>query len=181
MKRMKSMKRLAAVIAAVSIIGVAGAAMAASPAEIAAELTGRSAEQVAQERAAGKTYGAIAREAGKAEEFKAAMLENRKEVLEEKVSEGVITREQADTVYAKMQENIADCDGTRAAAGREDGEEGCLAGISGAAMRFGGGSGSATGQGTKAGTGGGLGNRGGGAGGKALMRGSGTCLQPAAQ
>lgn len=174
MKGIKSIKRFAAIIIAAGILGTAGAALAASPSEIVAGLTGKSAEQLTQERAAGKTYGTIAKDAGKLAEFKAAMLENRKSVLDAKVAEGAITREKADEIYNTMKERIADCDGTGEGQVRAGSGEGCLAGEGGAAMRFGSGSGTAQrqGAGNGTGTGGGAMRRGAGGG---MARGSGTC------
>lgn len=112
---MKSLKRLAVVVAVVGILGAAGAVYAAAaqtPAEIAAGLTGKTVEDVGKERAAGKTYGAIAKEAGKFEEFKAQMLESKKAILDQRVSDGRLTQEQADKIYDSIKNNQAACDGT---------------------------------------------------------------------
>lgn len=42
----------------------------------------------------------------------ALCLETRKAVLDEQVAEGTLTREEADALYARVQERIAACDGT---------------------------------------------------------------------
>jgi len=115
---MKNIKKLFAIITAVGVIGTAGAAFAASvktPADIAAELTGRTVEQVYEEKADGKTFGAIASDAGKLEEFKQQMLENKKSILDQRVEEGLLTQEEADEIYNNLKENIAACDGSGAA------------------------------------------------------------------
>lgn len=112
---MKNMKKLIAVVAAVGILGIAGAAYAAAvktPAEVAAALAGKTVEAVKEERAAGKTYGAIAGDAGKLNEFKAQMLEQKKAILDQKVKDGVLTQEQADEIYNQMKSMQATCDGT---------------------------------------------------------------------
>lgn len=112
---MRNMKKLIAVIAVVGVLGTAGAAFAATaktPAEIAAGLTGKTVEELYKERAAGKTYGTIANDAGKLDEFKAQMLEQKKAVLDQRVKEGTLTQQQADEIYNAMKNNQATCNGT---------------------------------------------------------------------
>ncbi|MBF7096193.1 DUF2680 domain-containing protein [Alkalibacter mobilis] len=92
--------------------GAAFAASAQTPAEILADLTGKTVEAVYQEREEGETFGAMAAETENFEAFKTSMLENRKTVLQERVEEGRITQEEADEIYANMVENSEDCDGT---------------------------------------------------------------------
>ena len=102
-------------MAAVGILGTAGVAYAAAaktPAEIAAGLTGKTVEEVAQERAAGKTYGTISNDAGKLEEFKAQMLEQKKAVLDQRVKDGTLTQQQADDIYNAIKNNQANCTGS---------------------------------------------------------------------
>lgn len=111
---LKDLKKLLVVAIVVGLIGAAGAAYAAvvkTPAEITAELTGKTVSELYQERSQGKTYGAIANEAGKLEEFKAQMLEQKRIVLEERVNEGTLTREQADNIYNTIQNRQANCAG----------------------------------------------------------------------
>lgn len=112
---MKNVKKLAAVLVAVGVLGSAGAAYAATvrtPAEIVSELTGKTVEQINNERAAGETYGAIAEDEGKLEEFKAQMLEQKKAILDQRVKDGSLTQQQADEIYNTMKNNMANCDGT---------------------------------------------------------------------
>jgi Protein of unknown function (DUF2680). len=113
------MKRFKTYIAAVTVaglLGVTGTAFAAvtgqTPAEITAKLTGKTIEQVTAERATGKTYGTIAKEVGKLDEFKAATLEQKKLILDQRVAEGKLNQEQADAIYNRLAANQAACDGT---------------------------------------------------------------------
>ena len=112
---MRNIKKIAAVVVSVCIIGVAGMAYAVeikTPADIAAALTGKSVTDVNKERATGKTYGTIAKDAGKLEEFQTQMLEQRKAVLDQRVKDGEITQQQADDIYDAIKNNQATCDGT---------------------------------------------------------------------
>lgn len=157
---MKKMVKIAAVITVAGMLGAAGAAYAAAaktPAEIASAVTGKTVDELNQERAAGKTYGTIADEAGKLEEFKAQMLEQRKEILDLRVQEGKLTQEQADEMYNAMKDNQISCDSTGNAA---------MKGMYGAG--FGQGSGMGDGQG--AGRGKGMRNGGGMGAGRGMNR-----------
>ena len=116
---MKNFKKLIAVATIIGVLGMTGSVYAAvgttTPAGIVAGLTGKSVEQVTAERAAGKTYGTIASEAGKLDEFKAETLELRKAILDQRVKDGNLTQAQADAVYNTMKANQAICDGTGSA------------------------------------------------------------------
>lgn len=90
---------------------VYAAASVLTPGDIAAGLTGKSQAELYEERSAGKTYGAIASEAGKLEEFKSQMLEQKKALLNQKVLEGKITQDQAEQVLEAIENNQAACDG----------------------------------------------------------------------
>ena len=112
---MKHFKKIIAVTAIVGILGAAAITYAAdfkSPADIAAAVTGKSVADVNAERATGKTYGTIAKDAGKLDEFKAGMLEQKKAILDQRVKDGQLTQEQADTIYNNIKNNQAVCDGT---------------------------------------------------------------------
>lgn len=128
---MKNLKKLVAVVVAVGVLGTAVAAFAATaktPADIVAGLTGKTVEDVTKDRAGGKTYGTIAKDAGKLDEFKAQMLEQRKALLDQRVKDGIITQERADAIYNAMKSNQAICDGTgNAGLGMKNGA-GCAAG-----------------------------------------------------
>jgi len=115
---MKNFKKLIAAATIAGVLGVTGAAYAAgatTPAGIVSTLTGKSIEQVTAERVAGKTYGTIASEAGKLDEFKAQTLELRKANLDQSVKDGNLTQAQADAAYNAMKANQAICDGTGSA------------------------------------------------------------------
>lgn len=101
-------------LAATSI--TAFAAAYDSPANVVSNLTGKTVESViAEKRDTGKTYGAIAKEAGKLEEFKDEILEAKKAFLAEKVAAGTMTQEEADKIIAALEQNQATCDGTGSA------------------------------------------------------------------
>ncbi|HEX3028708.1 MAG TPA: DUF2680 domain-containing protein [Clostridia bacterium] len=126
MKRTKKLAALLVAIGMIGILGTAGAVYAATtaktPAEIVSGLTGKSVEDLNKERASGKKYGTIAKEAGKLDEFKAQMLEQKKAVLDQRVKNGTLTQQQADQIYNNIKNNQATCDGTgNAAIGRNNG------------------------------------------------------------
>ncbi|WP_411675918.1 DUF2680 domain-containing protein [Caproicibacter sp.] len=84
-----------------------------SPAETVAALTGRTSGSVTEERLnTGKTYGAIASEAGVLDEFKDDRLHNRKDILDQQVENGTITQERADEILNEMEERQESCGGT---------------------------------------------------------------------
>ena len=112
---MKNLKRFAAVAVVVTVLTTAGVALAAefkTPAEIVSGLTGKSVESLNTERAEGKTYGTIAKESDKLDEFKAQMLEQKKAILDQNVEDGKLTQEEADEIYNSIKENAASCDGS---------------------------------------------------------------------
>ena len=112
---MRNLKKVMALVAVVGVVGVAGMAYAVStntPADIISGLTGKTVEDVNKERVAGKTYGAIAKEDGKLDEFKGESLKIKKVVLDQKVKYGSITQEKADALYNNIKNNQAVCDGT---------------------------------------------------------------------
>ncbi|MBK5241236.1 hypothetical protein [Clostridium sp.] len=115
---MKNIKKMVLSLAVVTVLstGVVFAAVAAkTPAEVAAGLTGKTVEEVTTERTAGKTYGTIASEAGKLEEFKAESLLQKKQVLDQRVKDGNLTQEAADEIYNSIVTNQETCDGTGSA------------------------------------------------------------------
>ncbi|TEB04412.1 hypothetical protein Psch_04139 [Pelotomaculum schinkii] len=111
---MINFRKLLVVATVAGVLGAAGAAYAATaktPAEITAELTGKTVSELYNERAAGKTYGTIANEAGKLDEFKTQMLEQKKIMLDQRVEDGRLTQEQADNIYNNLQNRQAACNG----------------------------------------------------------------------
>jgi len=158
---MKGFKKWTAALTVAAVLGAGGAAYAATsltPAEIAANLTGKSVAEMQQQRQGGQTYGAIANEAGKLAEFKAQMLEQKKIILDERVAAGKLTQEQANTIYQNMQEHQADCDGTCDGSARM-GQNGGAGFGQGAGQGLGNGKGHGQGLGNGMGNGQGLGNR----------------------
>lgn len=112
---MKKFKKLFVIVLVVGILGATGVAYAATsqtPAEIVSGLTGKTVEEVYQERTDGKTFGAIADEADKLDEFQTLVLEQKKAVLDERVAAGTLTQEEADEIYNTIVNNQLICDGT---------------------------------------------------------------------
>lgn len=155
---MKHLKGKAALITAISVISIGSAVTASAaehrtPADIVASLTGKAVANVIQERSeTGKTFGMLAAEAGKLEEFKSEMLAAKEEVLNENVENGVISPDQADEILNTIEANQAVCDGTGNGAGL-----GCVYG-SGAGNGPGCGYGNGAGNGNGCGYGNGAGN-----------------------
>ncbi|MDR3583902.1 MAG: DUF2680 domain-containing protein [Desulfosporosinus sp.] len=114
MKNIKKMIVSATIIGTLGIVGTAYAAVT-TPADIAASVTGKTIAAVNQERAAGKTYGAIAQEAGKLTEFQTQMLEQQKAILSQRVANGQLTQTQADGIYKSIESNQITCAGTGSA------------------------------------------------------------------
>lgn len=120
---MKHLKGKAALITAISVISIGSAVTASAaehrtPADIVASLTGKAVANVIQERSeTGKTFGMLAAEAGKLDEFKSEMLAAKEEVLNENVENGVISQDQAEEILNTIEANQAVCDGTGNGAG----------------------------------------------------------------
>ena len=99
------------------IIAFAATAYAATGArtmaDVAATVTGRSVASVTEERTdTGKTYGTIAKDAGKLDDFKSEALKVRKEQLDAQVAAGTLTQEKAEEIYQAIEKNQATCTGT---------------------------------------------------------------------
>lgn len=118
---MTKLKKIAAIGAMVLVVSATSltafaASKYSSPAEAVAGLTGQTVESVITERAdTGKTYGTIAKDAGKLEEFKAENLQIKKDALAEKVKAGTMTQARADEIIAAIEKNQVNCDGTGSA------------------------------------------------------------------
>ncbi|NLJ55546.1 MAG: hypothetical protein GX334_00695 [Firmicutes bacterium] len=132
---MKTIKKfvIAGIMVLTLLAGTAAAFAAAqysTPAEAVAGLTGRDVQSVSDERAqTGKTYGAIAHEAGVMAAFKAEMLEMKKDILAARVAAGQMTREEADAVRKKIVSHQATCDGSGAGCELHGAGTGCGAGF----------------------------------------------------
>jgi hypothetical protein len=111
---MKGIKKLVVMATVIGVMGITGAAYAATdlnPAQIVSGLTGKTVDQIYEERASGKTLATIAKDEGKLEEFKTSILEQKKKVLDQRVAEGKVTQEQADKVYSSIKSNQVTCNG----------------------------------------------------------------------
>lgn len=79
-------------------------------AEILSELTGKSANEIIEERVSeNKTYGTIALENSVLEEFKNKNLEQIKTNLNKKVEAGKISKEEADTIISNKENKMQNC------------------------------------------------------------------------
>lgn len=124
MKNLKNMITASLVVAAISVTSVTvfAASTYGSPAEAAAALTGKSVEEVLQIRQEEKkTLGIQVDEVGKLDEFQKELLEQKKEVLKERVADGRLSQEQADAILANIETNQATCDGTGTGIGMMNG------------------------------------------------------------
>lgn len=111
-KKVITIGALVLLISSTSLIAYA-ASEYSSPAEIVADLTGKTQEEIIAERTnTNKTYGTIANEAGKLNEFKSEILKIKKDVLAEQVAAGIITEEKANEIIAALEENQLNCDGS---------------------------------------------------------------------
>ena len=139
----KMKKILAAGVAVLALSALSVTAFAASayknPAEAVAGLTGKTVESVTEQRQeTGDSYCAIAEEAGVLDQYKAAVLEMKKDALNERVADGKLTQEKADEIIAAIETKMAECDGTC------DGNGGTMRGQG---FGFGGGNGNCAGAG----------------------------------
>ena len=115
MTRLKKYAVIGSIILAMGATTAFAASSYTTPAEAAADLTGKSIEDViAEKNETGKSFGAIANDAGKLEEFKKEILSIKKQLLDKKVASGTMTQERANEIYAALEENINNCDGTGA-------------------------------------------------------------------
>jgi len=115
MKKFKPVITLIAVVVAVGALSITAFAstLNRSPAKVVADITGRTVENVVAEKIEkGTTYGTIAKDAGKLEEFKEKVLEAKKEILKERVANKDMTQENADKIIAAIEKNQATCDGS---------------------------------------------------------------------
>lgn len=81
--------------------------------QVLANLLGKSLEDTYKLLTPGKTLAEIAQENGiSLDKFQQAMLESRKNIIQQRVKDGTITQEQADLMIKNMEQNIKNCDGT---------------------------------------------------------------------
>jgi hypothetical protein len=114
---MRKSKKLYFILTVLLITAISTTVYAASayssPAEAAADLTGMTLDEVTALRLeTGDSYCEIAKEAGKLDEFKAAVLEIKKENLEDRVANGTLTQERATEMLQDIEQDQINCDGT---------------------------------------------------------------------
>ena len=91
-------------------------------AEILSELTGVSTNEIIEERITeDKTYGTIAIENGVLEEFKDKNVEQMKDILNEKIEDGTISKEKADNILNNKEKRMLNCDGSGAKQNKDKG------------------------------------------------------------
>lgn len=115
MKNFRKVMTVGAIVFAIGVTSVAGfaASIYKTPAEAVAGLTEQTVESVIAERqVSNKSYGTIAAEAGKLDEFKKEIIEIKKANLKTQVEAGKLTQEKADTIIKAIEENQVNCDGT---------------------------------------------------------------------
>jgi hypothetical protein len=138
-------------VAAILVIALSTAAFAIvqgnTPAEIVANLTGKTVDEVNDLRGEGQSYGEQAKAAGKLEEFQDERLDLTERNLAQAVLDEEMTQEEADALLAQAQLRIQDCDGT--GSGQGLGGQG-----KGACDGTGSGAGKGAGQGQRSGNGG---------------------------
>lgn len=118
MTKLKKMVIIGSTILAIGATSITAFAASpyTTPAEVVAALTGKTTESIIAERAAtNKTYGTIANEAGKLDEFKTEVLQIKKDRLAQSVANGNITQERADAIITAIEQNQVNCDGTGSA------------------------------------------------------------------
>lgn len=106
MKKLTSM--VVGLVLAGSMMVVSFADEIATPADILSQLTGKSTQELYDERE-DKTFGDMAKEDGVYEQFQKEMLELKKERIQERVNDGTISQERAQEVISQME----NCDGSR--------------------------------------------------------------------
>ncbi len=156
-------------VAAILVIALSTAAFAIAkgetPAEIVADLTGKTVDEVNDLREEGQSYGEQAKAAGKLPEFQEERLDLLKENLDQAVLDQKMTQEEADALLSQAELRIQNCDGTGEGQGNGAGQGNGLRDGTGSGQKIGGqgngvcdGSGKGAGQGQRSGNGGNCGN-----------------------
>lgn len=123
-KKMMTGFAIAIALSAATMTSFAAAAYK-TPAEAVSGITGKTTDEVTAERRSGKTYGSMAAEAGKLDEFQQAVADIHEDRLNQAVADGTLTQEQADAQLAAIRERQAICDGNDTGAGTGYGAGGC--------------------------------------------------------
>ncbi len=133
-------------------------------AEVIAKLTNKTVETIIEQKnTLNMTFGEIAKENGVLDQFKKVNLEQKEEILDEKVNQGIITKEEAENILNQIKENQENCDGS--------GNNSQNLGL-GLGLGNGNGNGNVSGRGNGSGNGAGNGGQGKGIGGMKLQDGS---------
>lgn len=108
-------KKTITILMITTLVGIAGSTFAktthTNTAEMTAEITNQSVESVLeQKKNENKTFGQIAKEAGKLEEFKQKKMEMKKAKLDKLVEEGKITLEEAEEKLEKSKIKMDRCE-----------------------------------------------------------------------
>ena len=114
MKKIRNIVAASALTLAMGVtsITVFAAAKYDSPQEALAGMTGKTVEEITEKKVQeNKTYGAIAAEEGKLDEFKVELLEQKREMIQERVTEGNLEQEDADAILERIQERQETCIG----------------------------------------------------------------------
>ena len=110
MKNFKKSLLMGALLTAVAASTAFAATSQTTPAEILASLTGKTSQNVWQEkRDTGKTFGIMAKDAGVLSKFQSENREAKQARLNERVAEGRFTKEEAATIMANFDKRQADC------------------------------------------------------------------------
>jgi hypothetical protein len=153
-------------VAAIMVIGVSTAVFAATqndtPAEIVADLTGKTEDEVIALRQEGQSYGFQAKEAGKLAEFQEERLILIEQDLEKAVQDQKMTQDEADARLEQAQLRAENCDGTGSGQGPRIGQGNGVCDGTGAGAGAGIRQGNGPRDGTGMGAGNGQGNRNGG-------------------
>ncbi|WP_432406775.1 hypothetical protein [Wukongibacter sp. M2B1] len=107
MKKVLSTLLVSGLVLSAGVVAFADSIL--SPAEIYSNLAGKTVEEAYELRGNNKTFGQLAEDSGFFDKFQAAMFEQKKEIIADKVEKEELTQEKADELLKLMEEN---CDGT---------------------------------------------------------------------
>lgn len=123
MKKFKKLAVIGVMVLAISVTSITAFAYSyETPADVVADLKGETVESILSERRqTGKTYGQIANEIEKLEEFQDEILKIKKAILDERVAAGLLTQKEADEILKALEVNQAFCYGLGGGIGRRMG------------------------------------------------------------
>ena len=100
MKKLLSSLLVTGLVLSVGIVSFADSFQ--TPAEIYANLTGKTVEEAYKLRGSDKTFGQLAENAGVYEKFKTSFLESKKQIIADKVANKQLTQEKADEILGQF-------------------------------------------------------------------------------